>query len=98
VWYVCFITTLILFNFNFPFNLLKLSLPDEGYVRSASCDELLVISNFSQKSPIEDINDGSLYLEFAYNPRSFYVIDEEEVPLNEEPEEPSPIPPRPSRH
>ena len=37
VWYVCFITTLILFNFNFPFNLLKLSLPDEGYVRSASC-------------------------------------------------------------
>jgi hypothetical protein len=24
-------------NFNFPFNLLKLSLPDEGYVRSASC-------------------------------------------------------------
>ena len=37
VWYACFITTLILFNFNFPFNLLKLSIPDEGYVRSASC-------------------------------------------------------------
>jgi hypothetical protein len=27
--------------------------------------ELLVISNFSQKSPIEDIIDGSLYLEFG---------------------------------
>jgi hypothetical protein len=59
--------------------------------------ELLVISNFSQKSPIEDIIDGSLYLEFAYNPRSFYVI-KEEVPLNEEPEEPPPIPPRTRNH
>ena len=60
--------------------------------------ELLV----SQKSPIEDIIDGSLYLEFAKNPRSFYVIEEEEVHLNEEPEEPPalppPIPPRPRKH
>jgi hypothetical protein len=32
--------------------------------------ELLVISNFSQKSLNEDIIDGSLYLEFAKNPRS----------------------------
>jgi hypothetical protein len=64
--------------------------------------ELLVISNFSQKSLNEDIIDGSLYLEFAKNPRSFYVIEEEEVHLNEEPEEPPalppPIPPRPRKH
>ena len=60
--------------------------------------ELLVISNFSQKSLNEDIIDGSLYVEFAKHPRSFYVIDEEEVPLNEEPEEPPPIPPRPRKH
>jgi hypothetical protein len=56
--------------------------------------ELLV----SQKSPIEDIIDGSLYLELVKNPRSFHVIDEEEVPLNEEPEEPPPIPLRPRNH
>ena len=64
--------------------------------------ELLVISNFSQKSLNEDIIDGSLYLEFAKNPRSFYVIEGEEVHLNEEPEEPPalppPIPPRPRKH
>jgi hypothetical protein len=34
--------------------------------------ELLVISNFSQKSLNEDIIDGSLYVEFAKHPRSFY--------------------------
>jgi hypothetical protein len=38
----------------------------------------------------------------AKNPRSFYVIEEEEVHLNEEPEEPPalppPIPPRPRKH
>ena len=60
--------------------------------------ELLVISNFSQKSLNEDIIDGSLYVEFAKHPRSFHVIDEEEVPLNEEPEEPPPIPPRPGKY
>lgn len=58
----------------------------------------LVASNFSQKSPNDDIIDGSLYLEFAKNPRSVYVIDEEEVPLYEEPEVPPPIPPRPKNH
>lgn len=60
--------------------------------------ELLVIRNFSQKSPSAEIIEGTLYLEFAKNPRSFYVIDEEEVPLNEEPDKPPPIPPRPRNH
>lgn len=63
--------------------------------------ELLAVRNFSQTSPNMDVIDGSLYLEFAKNPRSFYVIDdtEEETtrPLSI-PEAPPPVPPRPGHH
>ncbi|CAG2240044.1 unnamed protein product [Mytilus edulis] len=64
--------------------------------------ELLAVRNFSQTSPNMDVIDGSLYLEFAKNPRSFYVIDDTEGGETKRssfiPEAPPPVPPRPGHH
>lgn len=65
--------------------------------------ELLAIRNFSQKSPNMDLVEGSLYLEFSKNPRSFYVFDEKEEnddnvnDVMDSGEPPPPVPPRPPR-